>query len=73
MTVFCDNYGCVFIDECGFCDCDKLNIVGGVCDESYHGGRNATDNDADEKLKAENKRLRSENERLRARLRGDAE
>lgn len=43
MTVFCDNYGCIFIDECGFCDCDNLNIVGGVCDGSYHNDRNATE------------------------------
>ena len=43
MMVFCDNYGCVFIDECGFCDCDKLSIVGGVCEGSYHSGRNADD------------------------------
>ena len=43
MTVFCDNYGCIFIDECGFCDCDNLNIVGGVCDGSYHNDKNATE------------------------------
>lgn len=36
MTVFCDNYGCMFIDECGFCDCDNLSIVGGVCERSCH-------------------------------------
>lgn len=58
MKVFCDNYDCMFIDEDGFCDCDKLNIVGGVCVGSYHGGRNATENDADERLKAETKALR---------------
>lgn len=47
MTVFCDNYGCMFIDECGFCDCDKLSIVGGVCEGSYHSGRNVTDAELD--------------------------
>ena len=60
MKVFCDNYDCMFIDEDGFCDCDKLNIVGGVCEGSYHGSRNVTENDVDERLKAENARLRNE-------------
>lgn len=45
MMVFCDSYGCMFIDECGFCDCDKLNIVGGICESSYHSGRNVMDNE----------------------------
>ena len=58
MTVFCDNYGCIFIDEDGFCDCDKLNIVSGVCEGSYHSGRNVTENDTNEKLQAENAKLR---------------
>ena len=39
-TVFCDNHGCIFIDEDGFCDCDKLDIVGGECMGSVHGSRN---------------------------------
>ena len=58
-TIFCDNDGCMFSDGCGFCDCDKLSIVGGVCEGSMHGGRNASDCDIDERLKAENERLRS--------------
>lgn len=41
MTVFCDNYGCLYIDECGFCDCESLSIVDGVCEGSYHSNRNA--------------------------------
>ena len=58
MTVFCDNDGCMFSDGCGFCDCDKLSIVGGVCAGSYRSGRNACDGDVDERLKAENAKLR---------------
>ena len=73
MTVFCDNYGCMFIDECGFCDCDKLSIVGGVCEGSMHGGRNASDGDIDERLKAEKAKLQDENARLRSCLSDDAE
>ena len=57
-TIFCDNDGCMFSDGCGFCDCDKLSIVGGVCEGSMHGGRNASDGDIDERLKAENAKLR---------------
>ena len=57
-TVFCDNHGCIFIDEDGFCDCDKLDIVGGECMGSVHGGRSVTESDTCEKLKAENKKLR---------------
>ena len=53
-TIFCDNDGCMFSDGCGFCDCDKLSIVDGVCEGSY--GRNASDDD--ERLKAENAKLR---------------
>lgn len=58
MTVFCDNGDCFYIDEDGFCDCDKLSIVGGVCAGSYRSGRNACDGDVDERLKAENAKLR---------------
>ena len=57
-TIFCDNDGCMFSDGCGFCDCDKLSIVGGVCEGSMHGGRNASDGDIDERLKTENDKLR---------------
>lgn len=62
--VSCDNIDCMFIDEYCFCDCDKLNIVGGVCTGSRHSGRNVCDGDADEALKAENAKLRKENDRL---------
>jgi hypothetical protein len=57
-TVFCDNNGCIFIDEDGFCDCDKLDIVGGECMGSVHRSRSVTEGDACEKLKAANAKLR---------------
>lgn len=58
MTVFCDNRDCCHIGEDGFCGCDKLSVVGGVCPGSYHSGRNVCDGDVDERLKAENAELR---------------
>lgn len=57
MTVFCDNGDCCYVGEDGFCGCDKLSIVGGVCAGSYRSGRNACDGDVDEQLKAENEKL----------------
>lgn len=58
MIVFCDNGDCCCIGEDGFCGCDKLNIVGGVCFGSYRSGRNVCDGDVDVRLKAENTKLR---------------
>ena len=58
MKIFCDNEDCCHIGVDGFCGCDKLSIVGGVCEGSMHGGRNASDGDINERLKAENAKLR---------------
>lgn len=57
--VHCDNKDCLYCDghyEC--CDADKLVIEHGVCAGSMGHGRNASENDLDEQLKAENAKLR---------------
>lgn len=60
-NVFCDNEGCIYADEYGFCGLSDLRIDGGVCvGSAYSGnGRNATGNDIDEQLRAENAKLRN--------------
>lgn len=59
-VVYCDNKDCIFYDDCRGCDVDRLVIERGVCVGSTLNGRNVSENDLDEQLKAENEKLRAE-------------
>lgn len=57
-VVYCDNKDCIYYDDCRGCDVDRLVIERGVCIGSKLHGRNVSENDLDERLKAENTELR---------------
>lgn len=57
--VYCDNKDCVCYDDYyERCDAYRLVIERGVCTGSPRHGRNVSENDLDERLKAENEKLR---------------
>ena len=57
--VYCDNKDCVCYDDYyERCDAYRLVIERGVCTGSPRHGRNVSENDLDERLKAENTELR---------------
>ena len=58
-VVYCDNKDCIYYDDCRGCDVDRLVIERGVCVGSTLHGRNVSENDLDERLKAENAKLRT--------------
>ena len=62
--VDCNNKDCVYYDDCCGCDADKLVIYYGVCAGSAGHGRNVSQNDLDERLRAENLQLRQRMDRL---------
>ena len=57
-VVYCDNKDCIYYDDFRGCDVDRLVIERGVCVGSKLHGRNVSENDLDERLKAENAELR---------------
>ena len=62
--VCCDNRDCIYYDDYRGCDVDKLVIDHGVCAGSVEHGRNASQNDLDERLRAENLQLRQRMDKL---------
>ena len=57
--VYCDNKDCICYDDYRErCDAYRLVIERGVCMGSSRHGRNVSENDLDEQLKAENASLR---------------
>lgn len=57
--VYCDNKDCCCYDDYRErCDAYRLVIEHGVCTGSPRHGRNVSENDLDEKFRAENKMLR---------------
>ena len=71
--VCCDNRDCIYYDDYRGCDVDKLVIDHGVCAGSVEHGRNASQNDLDERLRAENLQLRQRMDKLIRILNNDYE
>jgi hypothetical protein len=62
--VCCDNRDCIYYDDYRGCDVDELVIDHGVCAGSAGHGRNVSQNDLDERLRAENLQLRQRMDKL---------
>ena len=62
--VDCDNKDCIYYDGYRGCGADKLVIDHGVCVGSLEHGRNVSENDLDEQLRAENLQLRQRMDKL---------